>query len=79
MSQENVEIVRRIYDQEMFGPDPDRLLDLAMPDIERQSPYAIEPGVRRGRAGVAEAVKNAHQFATRPATSSTSCSKSMSS
>jgi ketosteroid isomerase-like protein len=54
VSRENVEIVRRIYEQDMFGEDPDRLLDLASPDIEYVNPPdAIEPGVRRGRAEVA--------------------------
>jgi ketosteroid isomerase-like protein len=67
MSQENVEIVRRIYEQEMFGRDPGRLLDLATPDIEYVNPpYAIEPGIRRGRAEVAQAVKNANDFFESP-------------
>jgi uncharacterized protein len=67
MSQENVEVVRRIYEQEMFGQDPGRLLDLATPDIEYVNPPdAIEPGVRRGRAEVARAVKDAHQFFESP-------------
>jgi ketosteroid isomerase-like protein len=67
MSQENVEIVRRIYEQEMFGRDPGRLLDLATPDIEYVNPaYAIEPGIRRGRAEVAQAVKSAHDFVESP-------------
>jgi uncharacterized protein len=67
MSQENVEIVRRIYEQDMFGQDPGRLLDLATPDIEYVNPpYAIEPGVRRGRAEVAQAVTNAHEFFNSP-------------
>jgi ketosteroid isomerase-like protein len=67
MSKENVKLVRRIYEQEMFGQDPGRLLDLATPDIEYVNPpEAIEPGVRRGRAEVAQAVKNAHQFFDSP-------------
>jgi ketosteroid isomerase-like protein len=67
MSQENVEVVRRIYEQEMFGQDPGRLLDLATPDIEYVNPpYAIEPGVRRGRDEVARAVKAAHEFFESP-------------
>ena len=67
MSQENVKIVRRIYEQGMFGEDPGRLLNLATPDIEYVNPPdAIEPGVRRGRAEVAEAVKNAHEFFNSP-------------
>jgi uncharacterized protein len=67
MSQENVEIVRRIYEQEMFGRDPGRLLDLATPDVEYVNPpEAIESGVRRGRAEVAQAVKNAHELFESP-------------
>jgi ketosteroid isomerase-like protein len=67
MSQENVEVVRRIYEQEMFGQDPSRLLDLAAPDIEYVNPPdAIESGVRRGRAEVARAVKDAHEFFNSP-------------
>jgi ketosteroid isomerase-like protein len=67
MSQENVEIVRRIYEQEMFGQDPGRLLDLATPDIEYVNPPdAIEPGVRRGPTEVARAVKSAHEFFDSP-------------
>jgi uncharacterized protein len=67
MSQENVELVRRIYEEEMFGQDPGRLLDLATPDIEYVNPpEAIEPGVRRGRSEVAQAVKNAHEFFDSP-------------
>ncbi len=67
MSQENVEVVRRIYEQEMFGQDPGRLLELATLDIEYVNPPdAIEPGVRRGRAEVAQAVKSAHEFFESP-------------
>ena len=48
MSQENVEIVRRLYEswaREEF-PGPAELLD---PDIEYVNPHgAIEPGIRRG-------------------------------
>ncbi len=67
MSQENVEVVRRIYEQQMLGTDPGRLLDLATPDIEYVNPpEAIEPGIRRGRAEVAQAVKDAHEFFESP-------------
>jgi ketosteroid isomerase-like protein len=49
MSQENVEIVRRIYDEGLLDRDPEWLLELATPDIEYVNPpYAVEPGVRRG-------------------------------
>ena len=67
MSRENVELVRRIYEQEMFQQDPRQLLDLTAPHIEYVNPpEAIEPGVRRGRAEVAQAVKSAHEFFESP-------------
>ena len=59
MSQENVEIVRRIYDEGLIDQDPDDwLIGLATPDIEYVNPpHAIEPGVRRGPAAVARAMR----------------------
>jgi ketosteroid isomerase-like protein len=59
MSQDNVEIVRRIYDQGLIDRDPDKwLLDLATPDIEYVNPpYAVEPGVRRGPVEVVRAMR----------------------
>jgi ketosteroid isomerase-like protein len=48
MSQENVEIVRAIYDAWSKGESPRNLLD---PDIECVNPpYAVESGVRHGAA-----------------------------
>ena len=61
MSRENVEIVRHIYESGLFDRGPDEVLKLATPDIEYVNPpYAVEPGVRRGLAAVAEAM---HRFA----------------
>ncbi|MGH2975121.1 MAG: nuclear transport factor 2 family protein [Solirubrobacterales bacterium] len=58
MSQENVEIVRRIYDGGLIDKDPDWLLELASPDIEYVNPpYAVEPGVRRGPVEVVRAMR----------------------
>jgi ketosteroid isomerase-like protein len=58
MSQENVEIVRRIYDEGLLDRDPEWLVELATPDIEYVNPpYAVEPGVRRGLAAVAKAMR----------------------
>ena len=58
MSQENVELVRRIYDEGLIDQDPAWLLDLATPDIEYVNPpYAVEPGVRRGPAEVVRAMR----------------------
>ena len=59
MSQENVEIVRRIYDEGLIDRDPERwLLELATPDVEYVNPqYAVEPGVRRGPVEVVRAMR----------------------
>jgi ketosteroid isomerase-like protein len=59
MSQENVEIVRRIYEEGLMDRDPeDWLLALAAPDIEYVNPpYAVEPGVRHGPAEVVRAMR----------------------
>jgi hypothetical protein len=58
MSQENVELVRRIYDEGLIDQDPAWLLDLATPDIEYVNPpYAFEPSVRRGPAEVVRAMR----------------------
>ena len=58
MSEENVEIVRHIYDAGLFDRDPDELLKLAAPDIEYVNPpYAVEPGVREGLDAVAQAMR----------------------
>ena len=58
MSLENLEVVRRLYAAWDRGehPGPAELLD---PEIEYVNPAgAIEPGVKRGRAGFARAVAN---------------------
>jgi ketosteroid isomerase-like protein len=58
MSQENVEIVRHLYESGMFDRDPEELLELATPDVEYVNPpYAVEPGVRRGLVEVAQAMR----------------------
>lgn len=63
MAQGNVEIVRRIYEEGLFDRDPDRFLDmLATANVEYVNPpEAIEPGIRRGRAEVAQALHSAHK------------------
>jgi len=60
MSQENVEIVRRIYDEGLIDRDPEKwLLELATPDVEYVNPpYAVEPGVRRGPIAVVRAMRS---------------------
>ena len=58
MSEENVEIVRHLYESGLMDRDPDELLELATPDIEYVNPpYAVEPGVRRGLDAVARAMR----------------------
>lgn len=58
MSQENVEVVKRLYDawqRDGFGVVP-ALMD---PDIEYVNPpYAVEPGTREGYEGFATAAQN---------------------
>jgi ketosteroid isomerase-like protein len=59
MSQENMGIVRRIYDEGLIDRDPESwLLELATPDIEYVNPpYAVEPGTRRGPVEVIRAMR----------------------
>jgi ketosteroid isomerase-like protein len=59
MPEENVEIVRRIYDEGLIDRDPEKWLpELAAPDVEYVNPqYAVEPGVRRGLAEVVRAMR----------------------
>ncbi len=59
MSEENVEIVRRIYDEGLIDRDPGKwLLELVTPGVEYVNPqYAVEPGVRRGPAEVVRAMR----------------------
>jgi uncharacterized protein len=58
MSQQNVELVRHIYESGLFDRDPEELLRLATADVEYVNPpYAIEPGVRRGFVAVAQAMR----------------------
>ncbi len=59
MSEENVEVVRRIYQDGLFDHRPEQVLALATPDIEYVNPpEAVDPGVRRGTAEVARAFQN---------------------
>jgi hypothetical protein len=76
MPQENVEIVRRIYEEDIFDRDVDRLLDeFASPDIEYVNPpEAVDPGTRQGRAEFAYARETLRPCSTRGGTSFTSCS-----
>ena len=63
MSEENLETVRRIYDDGLIDRDPRRLIDeFAASEIEYVNPpEAADPGVRRGRAEVKLAFRRARQ------------------
>ena len=64
MSQENLELVRRIYEEGLFDRDPERVVhQFATPDIEYVNPpEAVEPGIRRGRAEVVAALRNSSEL-----------------
>jgi ketosteroid isomerase-like protein len=64
MSQRNLELVRRFYAEGLFDRDPDRIVqEFATPDIEYiNPPEAVEPGIRRGRAEVAQALRNSSEL-----------------
>ena len=68
MSEENVEVVRRIYTEGLIYQDPERLAgELGTPDIEYVNPsYAVEPGIRHGPAEVARALRRAHELFASP-------------
>ncbi len=60
---ENVELVRRIYEEHLLDGDPERFAALVTDDVEYVNPPdAVEPGVRRGVADVAEALRNTSEF-----------------
>ena len=58
MSQQNVEMVRYVYESGLIDRDPEELMKLASPDVAYVNPpYAVEPGVRRGVVAVAQAMR----------------------
>lgn len=58
MSLVNLALVRRLYESGLIDRDPVELLELATDDVEYVNPpYAVEPGVRRGRAAVTQAMR----------------------
>jgi ketosteroid isomerase-like protein len=63
MSEENVEIVRRIYTEGLIDRDPKRLVDhFAAPDIEYVGPPEdVDPDNRRGRTEVMLALRRTRQ------------------
>jgi ketosteroid isomerase-like protein len=63
MSEENVEIVRRIYTEGLIDRDPKRLVDhFATPDIEYvDPPDDVDSGSRRGRTEVMLALRRSRQ------------------
>jgi ketosteroid isomerase-like protein len=64
MSRENVELVRRIYEDGLLDRDPERVVhEFATLDVEYVNPpEAVEPGIRRGPAEVAEALRNSSEL-----------------
>src|SRR3954447_3470631 len=59
MSQENMAMVRRIYEDGWLDHGPDRVLTLVAPDAEYVNPpEAVEPGIRRGAAELAHAFQS---------------------
>jgi ketosteroid isomerase-like protein len=64
MSQENVELVRRIYEEDLLDGDPARFLDeFAVSGIEYVNPpEAVDAGIRRGPTEVAHAMRNTSEF-----------------
>ena len=62
MSQENVEIVRRMYDA-WNRRDEEEMLALSDPEVEFvNSPTAVEPGTRRGTNEVLAAARTQWEF-----------------
>jgi ketosteroid isomerase-like protein len=59
MSQANIKLVRRIYQEGLMDRDQERLVnEFATPSIEHVNPpETVEPGVRRGRDEVAQAMR----------------------
>lgn len=58
VSEENVKLVRHLYESGLIDRDPEELLELATPDVEYVNPpYAVEPGVRHGLVEVAQAMR----------------------
>jgi ketosteroid isomerase-like protein len=63
MSQENVEIVRRIYEEQMMDRGQERLRELFTPDVEYVNPpEAIEPGTRHGPVAVEKAFRSSADY-----------------
>jgi ketosteroid isomerase-like protein len=64
ISKQNVELVRRIYSDGLFDRDPDRIVhEFATPDIQYiNPPEAVEPGIRRGRAQVVQALRSSSEL-----------------
>jgi len=59
MSRENVEVIRRIYAENLLDRQPERLLALTAPEVEYVNPpEAVDPGVRRGATQFARALRN---------------------
>jgi ketosteroid isomerase-like protein len=58
MSEENVEVVRRVYEA-LLRDDLDGALEMMDPEVEYVNPeYAVEPGIRYGHDGIRANVEN---------------------
>jgi ketosteroid isomerase-like protein len=58
MPGENVDLVRRLYEEGLIDQDPEWLREFATADIEYVNPpYAVEPGVRSGPDDVVRAMR----------------------
>jgi ketosteroid isomerase-like protein len=63
MWEENVEVIRRIYDAWDKGESPAHFMDAG---IEYVNPsYAVEPGTRRGRKSFAQVQESYEDFTLR--------------
>jgi ketosteroid isomerase-like protein len=64
MSQQNVDLVRWIYEDGLFDRDPARIVhEFATPDIEYLNPpEAVESGLRRGPTEVVRALRNSSEL-----------------
>jgi ketosteroid isomerase-like protein len=62
MSQKNIEVVRRIYDEGWIDRETDEFLSIVSPEVEFVNPpEAVDPGTRYGLPGMIRAIRNAQE------------------
>jgi ketosteroid isomerase-like protein len=68
MSRENMDLVRRIYEEGLIYRDPEGLIAELGTRTSNTStpPNAVEPGTRRGPDEVAKALRRAHELFASP-------------